>query len=74
MKFKDYVVQLNALLETNPEAGEFIVVASDDEGNSYNQVYCAPCIGYFDDGTYSYDFDDLVDRGIIKGANSVCLN
>ena len=50
MKLKEYVENLNKLLEERPDTADMDVVTSrDDEGNGYNLVYFAPTIGHLDE-------------------------
>ena len=71
MKFKDYVKNLNELLEQRPETAEFTVVtARDDEGNGYNQVYYTPSVGiHTDDDFETEDVDEDQDA-----VNAICVN
>lgn len=66
MKLKEYLEKLNKMAEETPMLLQLDVITSkDDEGNGYNQVYCDPFVGWFEDG----EFDDE-DHGI----NSICVN
>ena len=66
MKFKEYVQNLNMLLEERPETAEYDVVTSkDDEGNGYSLVYYGPTVGGMDaDG----DFQEEIET------TAVCVN
>ena len=67
MKLKDFAKNINELLESRPEAAEYLVVSSkDDEGNGFNLVTYTPCIG-------KYEVEDVDFNEEIK-ANSVCIN
>lgn len=76
MTFKEYVKSLNDLLEENPEYGEYTVItSSDDEGNSYNEVYYGPGIGCFrggDEFVHDDAFDEYEDESLVS--NAVCVN
>ena len=66
MKFKEYVENLNKLLNERPETAELdVVTSSDDEGNSYNLVHYTPSVGHLDeDREYTEE----------KPINAVCVN
>jgi hypothetical protein len=67
MKLKEYVKNLNDLLEQMPETADFDVVTSrDDEGNGYNIVHYSPSVGSFD--PEDKDFTEE------KELNAVCVN
>ena len=83
MKFKEYVEGLQKFLKENPEAGEFVTIcSSDDEGNSYHEVYHEPCIGWFDKLYWEFssleneEGDDSIDEEDEETnlVMSVCLN
>jgi len=41
MKLREFLDQLNNLVKETPEALEYdVIYASDDEGNSYHNIYC----------------------------------
>ncbi|MEY4333495.1 MAG: hypothetical protein RLZZ196_2238 [Bacteroidota bacterium] len=69
MTLKEYLNELNKLLEKNPQAGDFLVIhSSDDEGNSYQPVYFAPCLMRAENPEHSY-------LEITEGEpNMVCIN
>lgn len=47
MKLKEYLKQLNEMIEDDPSILELeVYAASDDEGNSYNRVSWSPSIYY----------------------------
>lgn len=67
MKLKEYVKNLNELIESRPETAEFDVVTSkDDEGNGYNLVHYSPTVGNYDNE--DREFTEEVET------NAVCVN
>jgi hypothetical protein len=71
MKFKAYVKNLNELLEQRPETAELdVITASDDEGNSYNQVYYSPSVGIHSDS--EFDVENVEEEQ--DSINAVCVN
>jgi len=76
MKLKDYLEDLQSLVEVNPELLEMdIITASDDEGNSFNGVVYEASAGYFDgdDKTFIAESEcDFVDNEY--EINAICLN
>jgi len=74
MKFKDYVANLNKLLDARPETAEMSVVTSiDDEGNGFNTVHYHPTVGSLEDGGdfTSERSDDFTPE---QPLNAVCVN
>ena len=48
MKFKDYLKNLNKLVEEYPESLDYdVVYAKDDEGNGYDLVNYEPGLGHY---------------------------
>ena len=48
MLFKDYLAAMNELAKNNPESLEMpCIYSSDDEGNSYQEVYYEPEISTY---------------------------
>lgn len=48
MKLKDYIVELNKLIENNPKSLEMnVITSSDDEGNNFVDVFYSPSIDTF---------------------------
>jgi hypothetical protein len=75
MTLKEYIENLNEFVKENPEALDYIVVySSDDEGNSYSQVYYTPSIGQYKDYEFIHaeNFEDREMDG--EDANAVCIN
>ena len=69
---KEYIKELQNLVEDHPEAGNYIVItAGDDEGNSYTEVVYDPSIGIWDEGEW-VPLADLEDG--VEDLNAVCVN
>lgn len=67
MKLKQFIENLNKLLQERPETAEFDVVTSkDDEGNGYNLVYYDPSVGHYD-----FEEKEFYEE---KELNAVCVN
>ena len=67
MKFKQYVINLNKLLEQRPETADYDVVTSkDDEGNGFNLVHYAPQVGNYDEDEREFKEEQVT--------NAVCVN
>ena len=67
MKLKEFVENLNKLMENRPETAEYdVIISVDEEGNSYRLVYCNPAVGFFD----KEDRDFYRERKV----NAVCVN
>lgn len=67
MKLKDYIKQLEKVAEKNPNA--IVICASDEEGNSFNEVHFTPTIFYYSKADQS--ISDVEYDGYIE---AVCLN
>ena len=66
MKLKDYIKDLNELIELQPEALEMdVITAKDDEGNGFSMVNFTPETGYFEEDEFRTD---------VCKHNVVCLN
>ena len=76
MNLKEYVENLNKLLEERPEVGNLkVVYAKDDEGNAYYNVSCFPAIGYHNiDHEFYEEGDQMREWGVECPVNSVCIN
>jgi len=79
MKLKEFLENLNTLVEKNPEALELIIVtSSDDEGNDFNEVYYEPSIGHYQKEASKGSFVSLKEFqewGLTESdVNSVCIN
>ena len=67
MKFKQYVENLNKLLEQRPESADYDVVTSkDDEGNGFNLVHYEPQVGNYDEEEREFKEEQIT--------NAVCVN
>ena len=81
MKLKAYAKLINKLAEEYPDA--LVVYASDDEGNSFQQVNHTATVGFFN-GNYHGNFFDLgsveenadndFEDYVGKKPNAVCIN
>jgi len=68
MKLKEWLEELNELVDHNPNMLEMdIVTSSDDEGNSFNTVQYTPSFGIFIDD----EFEQITKP---SEATVVCLN
>lgn len=78
MTLREYIDNLVAFGEENPESLDLTVVyAKDDEGNGYDEVYFGPSIGGMDsDGDFrskAIQIEDGYEEDEIE-INSVCIN
>ena len=69
MKLKSFLYTLNTMVDSDPALGELeVVVASSDDGNSYNRVEFSPTVGIFDgQEQFAAKPDDT-------GCNAICVN
>lgn len=67
MKLKDYIKQLEKIAEKNPNA--LVISASDEEGNSFNEVHFAPTIFF-----YSKENNSISDVEYNGYVEAVCIN
>ena len=68
MKLKEYLKELNRMVEENPAILEYTVIySSDDEGNSYAGVYYTPSTGNFEPEEQEFEPD-------LEPTNAVILN
>jgi hypothetical protein len=68
MTLKEFIEKINKVVEENPKALDYVVIAAiDDEGNGYNPVFFDPTPGSFDGD----DFETDVDKSQF---NSICIN
>ena len=51
MKLKEFIVNLNTLVDENPDALEMYVITSNDE-DEYTAVHYLPSLGHFDDNEW----------------------
>lgn len=70
MTLKEHLDEINKLIESNPEVGNFpIIYSSDDEGNSYQPVWFKPTLVSVINLDQSYL--EITNKG---KANAVCIN
>lgn len=67
MRLKDYIKQLEKIAEKNPDA--LVISASDEEGNSFNEVRFAPTILF-----YSKENNSISDVEYDGYVEAVCIN
>lgn len=78
---KEYILDLQKLVEENPKTADFIVItAKDAEGNGYEPIYYGPTIGLYDveedDNNFIsedqyHEYDGLYED---SSSNAVCVN
>jgi len=74
MKLKEYLEELNKIIEQNPEALEMeVIYAKDDEGNGYQKVNFSPSLGWADIRHYYIDYFEENGR-TEEEPNCVCIN
>lgn len=77
MTLKNYIKNLQKIIDDNPEYAELDVIYSkDDEGNGYQHVTYEPCIGINQDGgAYNVEFEGYdEDEHELDEINCVCIN
>lgn len=79
MKLKEFLENINKMVQDNPEILELTVVSSkDDEGNEFNKVHYNPAIGYFIEEDLEFisadQFEDFGDESEELIINSICIN
>ena len=74
MKLRQYLDELNELVEENPAALEYeVVYAKDDEGNGFEETHYGPSMGLFEGSEFT-PADVLDEEDRVEDANSVCIN
>lgn len=75
MMFKEYVENLQKILDDNPEYEDLTVIYSTDrEGTHFKEVYFEPSLGEYNYGDQFITEDEaLSDPGLIA-VNAVCIN
>lgn len=75
MNLRKFIDNLQAFAMDNPEAlGFTVITASDDEGNSFEEVYHSPTLmGYNEEEREAYSDEASCDDMGIE-LNSVCVN
>jgi len=71
MKLKDYIIALQEVAETYPNAE--VVYSIDDEGNGFNKVHCSPSLGNYTAGDFIHD-DGTTEFHDDYGVNAICVN
>lgn len=78
MKLKEFLNELNQLVEKHPEYLDLdVITAKDAEGNGFDLVYYGPSVGaFYDDEFVPTNCDDFVEEyGYTdKDINSICIN
>ena len=76
MNLKDYIKQLQGILDDNPEYEKLTVIyAIDDEGNDFKKIGFAPSLGNLnDDGDFTQEenFDEIEEEN--QKINVICIN
>lgn len=75
MKLKEYLENLQKLVQENPEVLDYkVIYAIDDEGNRYQEVEFTPIIGIFEDREFI--FKDHIEEWEREESeiNSICIN
>lgn len=73
MKLKEFLKNINEMVEEDPTILEYdVVTCKDDEGNGYNIVFYDAHLGVWDeDEREFYSSEDEIDPNDI---NAICLN
>lgn len=67
MKLRDFLLQINKIVEEDPKNLELEVIYSiDDEGNAFHKIAFTPSLGYYDNDLGEFDQDHYV--------NAICIN
>jgi hypothetical protein len=76
MQLKEWLNDLNKLIDANPEILELpVVYARDDEGNGYQYASYSPSLGAFDRLSREfYSQDQYEDQDDDLGEKVICLN
>lgn len=80
MKLKDFLENINQMIQENPDLLEFeVVYAKDDEGNEFDNITYEPSLGYFDVADWNFihkdNFEEMQDDGWDDlEVNSICIN
>lgn len=75
MKLKDYIKNLQNIVEQNPDYADLDVITEDDEGNGFHTIYFTPSVGMVDEDYES--FVDCESEDFSEGdyeINCVCVN
>lgn len=72
MTLEEYIKTLQEYAKNNPETLQLdVITSSDDEGNSYNNIYFEPSKGCFERQDKSFD---IIDEDNNEDINAVCVN
>ncbi len=80
MKLKQFIDNLNKLVQENPDALEYdVITAKDSEGNGYEEAYYEPSIGHYDEDErefYPADSEDFEEEYEYTkdDINAICVN
>lgn len=75
MKLREYLEELNTMVQERPEILDYeLVYSSDDEGNYYHKIFYTPGIGYFSEDYVYYEEggEEFVEFEFTP--NVVCMN
>lgn len=74
MKLKEYLEELQNMINDNPEILEYdLIYSSDDEGNSFDMISFGPSIQKFN-GENTVHPDDIENYEESELTNVICLN
>lgn len=86
MNLKEFLKNINTLIEKDPSILEMSVITSiDDEGNGYNELYFTPSVGMFIDNEDFHsceedykDYKEWIDSDdgelSLWKPNAICIN
>ncbi len=76
MKLKEYLKGIHNAVKKIPNWEELeVIISSDDEGNSYSEVYFSPTIGFFDKEDKEFYSEESERWGEEElESNSICIN
>lgn len=76
MKLKEYIDNLNQLVNERPELLELdVIYAKDEEGNGFEELYYGPTVGCLTEDREFVPFDQYEDFELDEtNTNSICIN
>jgi hypothetical protein len=75
MKLKEYLEELNKLVEEKPNLLNLEIVYSvDDEGNVYKRVYYSPTVGFYTPNDFIPENQFEVFEIEEGNVNAICIN
>lgn len=78
MTLKEFIRRIQEMADANPEILDYTVIySSDDEDNSFQEVWCNASVGYYEDGEFVQleNSEDFEDRELTKeDVNAICIN